>query len=366
MILFIRDNECFEPRVQNYLRYFKENNIPYKVIAWNRTGTAVPDENIQFFQRRAEYGKRIANIPNKAAWMYYVFKEIYRNRKDCELIHACDIDAVLPALIVGKMIHKAVIFDIFDWISSLTGKGAVYKLTELLQNLSYKYADYVILCEEERRNQAKTENRNVMVLPNIPNNRYQFHEEVLEKTSNDLNKYRLVLSYVGVFDKDRGLENLLETAAAEPDIKLNIAGFGVLEEEIKEFSRKYDNIKFWGRVDYITGQTIMKNSSIIVGMYYLSSPLHRYAAPNKFYESLKLGVPLLTTEGTLVANKVKKYGTGFVIEPTKESLGSFLHFIKKDSIEQVSERCTAVWNDVYCTYFDDFMRNKYMKIIDTE
>ena len=134
MILLIRDNECFEPRVKNYLRYFESHNIPYHVIAWNRNGTAKPDEHITFYERRAEYGKRLANIPNKLGWMLFAMREVYRHRGECSAIHACDIDGVLPALAVGKPLKKKVIFDIFDWISSLTGKGVVYKLVEFLQN----------------------------------------------------------------------------------------------------------------------------------------------------------------------------------------------------------------------------------------
>ena len=71
MIFFIRDNECFEPRVQNYLNYFDRNDVKYHVIAWNRNGKAKLDKNITFFQKSAEYGKRIKNIPNKLAWMFF-------------------------------------------------------------------------------------------------------------------------------------------------------------------------------------------------------------------------------------------------------------------------------------------------------
>jgi hypothetical protein len=49
----------------------------------------------------------------------------------------------------------------------------------------------------------------------------------MEKTAEDMEKYRCVVSYVGVFDRDRGLENLLAVVSEDPEIKLNIAGFGV-------------------------------------------------------------------------------------------------------------------------------------------
>lgn len=363
MIVFVRDNECFEPRVKNYLRYFNEHKIEYHVIAWNRNGTAQEDENITFFQRRAEYGKRIANIPNKIAWMMFAVREIWKRRKDCKIIHACDIDAVLPALFAGKIAGKKVIFDIFDWISSLTGKGAVYKIIEWLQNYAYSHADAVILCEEERKSQSKASNNKVLVLPNIPDNKTKLDEKTLEKINEQKKEYDFTISYVGVFDKDRGLENLLECMAQNPNVLLNIAGFGVLEADVTQYAEKYPNICNWGRVEYEVGQAIMQNSDLIAAMYYLTSPLHKYAAPNKYYESLLLGVPMITTENTLVGSKAKRYDTGFVIDESLEGIKTLLSEPElKTQIEMKKKNCKKVWEEVYSQYYSDFMREQYMKI----
>lgn len=364
MILFIRDNECFEPRVQNYLHYFEEHEIDYHVLAWNRNGTAQPEKNITFFQRRAEYGRRIANIPNKLAWMFFITREIWKRKKTCTIIHACDIDAVLPGLLIGRLLHKKVVFDIFDWISSLTGKGVVYKIVEFLQNFAYKSCDAVILCEEERKSQAKTVNKTVLVLPNIPNGKIKFDDETLKRTSGQHKDYEFVISYVGVFDRDRGLENLLECVSQRPNILLNIAGFGVLDDQIKLYAGTYKNICYWGRVEYAIGQTIMKNSDMIAAMYHLTSSLHKYAAPNKYYESLFLEVPMITTDKTLVGAKTKKYDTGFVLDESVESLAAMLDdSLLYEKIKRKRVNCHNAWESIYRDYYDRFMEEQYAKII---
>ena len=364
MILLIRDNECFEPRVKNYLRYFESHNIPYHVIAWNRNGTAKTDEHITFYQRRAEYGKRLANIPNKLGWMLFAMKEIYRRRGEYSAIHACDIDGILPALMVGKPLKKKVIFDIFDWISSLTGKGVVYKLVEFMQNFCYRHADAVILCEEERKTQAKANNDTIFIVPNIPDGKTAFDPDTLEKTAADMARYDHVVSYVGVFDRDRGLENLLEAISLCPNVKLNIAGFGVLDEPIRSYADRCPNIAYWGRVEYAVGQAIQKNSSMISAMYHLTSPLHKFAAPNKYYESLVLGVPMITTENTLVGSKVAKFDTGFVLD---ETAGSLLALFQQDDLHEQLEakkkKCSNTWENIYKDYYEDYMVNKYMAFV---
>ena len=364
MILFIRDNECFEPRVQNYLRYFQSHDIPYHVIAWNRNGTARPDEHITFYERRAEYGKRLANIPNKLGWMLFAMKQIWHHRKDCVAIHACDIDGILPALAVGKPLGKKVIFDIFDWISSLTGKGIVYSLVEFLQNFCYRHSDAVILCEEERKAQAKSTNDTIFVVPNIPDGKTAFDPDALEKTQADLDRYEYVVSYVGVFDRDRGLENLVEAVSKCPNVKLNIAGFGVLDELIRGYADRFENITYWGRVEYAVGQAIQKNASMIAAMYHLTSPLHKYAAPNKYYESLVLGVPMITTENTLVGSKTARYDTGFVLDETGDSLLALLRSPDlKAQIAAKKVNCTDTWEKVYKDYYENYMASRYMKLV---
>ncbi len=362
MILLIRDNECFEPRVKNYVRYFEEHNIPYHIIAWNRNGTAQPNEHITFYEKRAEYGKRLGNITKKLGWMWFVIRKVISHRKEYKVIHACDIDGILPAIFMGKLLKKKTIYDIFDWISSLTGKGVVYKFVEFLQNFCYKHSDAVILCEEERKAQAKAQNENIFIIPNIPNSNVEFDKNTLEVTSKDLNDYKYVVSYVGVFDRDRGLENLLEVVSQNNNIKLNIAGFGVLDEMVREYSQKYPNITYWGRVEYSIGQAIQKNSNLISAMYHLTSPLHKFAAPNKYYESLMLGVPMITTENTLVGSKVSKYDTGFVISEEIESLKSLFECDGfNELVTKKSENCKNVWENVYKNYYEQYMNKFYIE-----
>ena len=108
----------------------------------------------------------------------------------------------------------------------------------------------------------------------------------------------------------------------------------------------------------------MKNSHLIAAMYHLTSPLHKYAAPNKYYESLMLEVPMITTENTLVGSKTKRYDTGFVLDETIESLEKLLisETLQKE-ITCKKEKCHIVWNDVYKNYYEQFMESQYLTMI---
>lgn len=363
MILLIRNNEGFEPRVKKYIAYFKKHNLPYKFIGWNRNGSAKYDSDSVFFERRSIYGRRIKNIPVKLMWMFFVIKEIYKVRREVELVHACDIDAVIPAFGISKLLGKKIIFDIFDWISSLDGKGMVYNIIERLQNFCYKYSDYIILCEEERRNQAKVSNPYAYTLPNIPHDERLMNQDTFDSITLERQKHQTTISYVGVFDRDRGLENLLERVSKEPGCLLNIAGFGVLGELVEKYAIEHEQIVYWGRVEYEVGQAIMKNSDYICAMYYLTSPLHKYAAPNKFYESLMLGVPIITTQDTLVGNKTLEHGTGLVISEEPNSLVPIVSGdISGGTYCNLTKSCNELWVNKYRDYSNNFFSTVYLAV----
>lgn len=57
-----------------------------------------------------------------------------------------------------------------------------------------------------------------------------FNRETLEKTALQRLNYEYVVSYSGGFDRDKGLENLLDSVSRQSQILLNIARFGVLDE----------------------------------------------------------------------------------------------------------------------------------------
>lgn len=294
----------------------------------------------------------------------YVAKEAFLRREDYEVIHACDMDAALPALIMAKVLGKRIIFDVFDWMSSDSEKGFVFRIVEWLQNLCYKYSDAVILCEEERKAQAREKNNTILVIPNIPQNQNKLDFETLISVEKDKDKFDLVICYVGVFDRDRGIENLLRAVAKIPHIKLNIAGFGFLEDVVQQYSTQYKNISYWGRVEYSVGQAIQKNADLIAAMYHLSNPVHKFAAPNKYYESLALGVPIVTTDNTLVGDKTLKYDTGFVIDESLESLLALLEQKKlKEQIKKKQSNCVNTWNSIYKDYYDKYLTTQYMRII---
>ena len=149
---------------------------------------------------------------------------------------------------------------------------------------------------------------------------------------------------------------LLEVVKLLADFELHIAGFGDenIVNKAKLFSESYSNIKFYGKVEYRTALKIMREADILYAMYYKVNRNNIFAAPNKFYESLFLKKPIVTTAGTLVGEKVIEHQTGYVIEEGVEALQTFLLNLKKSDLKSCAQQL-SYYNENYRDCFETCM-----------
>ncbi len=362
-VYVLRSNDLNpDPRVDKYVRYFEKKNILYKLVGWNRSAALVHKAHTDYFYRPANYGGGVKNVWGMICWNIFLFKYLYMRRRSIKIIHACDFDTVIPALLIKLFANVVVIFDVFDWYTDSRNidNRIIKRMLCLLEKVAVKKSNYIIICEPERMVQlGRVAQDKVLIMPNIPDFPVSTFDEKL------FVKYPcLSIGYVGILSRDRGLEVLLKVVAEMPMITLHIAGFGELESMVLEYSHNYSNVYFEGKVTYDKGLAILASTDCIYAMYYTNVKNHILAAPNKFYESLFLSKPLITTKGTLVGNKVKKYNSGFVIAEGEEALRNLLLNITPDMCLVKGENAQASWKNIFCNKIMDFFNNKYGPIID--
>lgn len=350
-----------DPRVEKYVDFYKSDNIAYTLIGWNRSLAQVSKPNTIYFNCAAEFGAGMTNVSKLIKFNMFLFSTLRKQRKNYDVIHACDFDTVLPALLVKFFWRKKVVFDVFDWYtdSRSVGNKFILRMVKFMERLSLRKSDYVIICDEEREEQLpiKIKAEKLKVLPNIPTFTTQ------PKPSNQYKKGPITLSYVGIFGTGRGLENLLKAVSTRSNIQLNIGGFGELQTLLEQYATNYENITYYGKMDYQNSLELMNESDIICAMYYKVNRNHIFAAPNKYFEGLFLNRPILTTEGTSIGKKTEKYKTGYVIGESVEDIVDFLNNLDIEQVKYIQKNTSNLWNTKYKTYVGDFMRNQYKTIL---
>lgn len=115
-----------------------------------------------------------------------------------------------------------------------------------------------------------------------------------------------------------------------PEFELNLAGMGKLGEYAKQASEKYENINFYGMINYEDALELYSKCDIMFAIYNPSVANHRYSAPNKVYEAMMNGKPIIVAKNTSVDKIVEKENMGFVIEYNKEDFENVLSIISND------------------------------------
>lgn len=368
-VVLLRSNQILsDSRVEKYLSFFKEKNIDYQILAWDRLETGVVCENTIYYRRKVGYvvgGLKAAY--NRMFWFIFIIRTLCNMKDKPTFIHACDLDTAFPAAVYKALFNRNVfiLFDVFDWMSSdiQIGNKVLLFLIKSMERFCLKQADKVIICEKERREQLpQNYKKEVLVLPNVPMID-DIDSVCVEDDNYKFNNDKITLSYVGWFGKGRFLEELLEYTK-QKKCNLLIAGYGnkEIEEKCIELSSQ-ENVKYFGRVVHKEGMKIMYNSDLIYAMYCKISNNHIYAAPNKFYETMCLGKPLLTTKGIIIGKKVEEENIGFTINETKEALDELIQSLKINDLLTKGNNAKKMWNNRYNDYTLKFLENEYYSLL---
>lgn len=352
-----------DSRLKRYHASLNRKNIDFKTIYWDRhcLGREGPGEIP--ISLPAKVGSGVGNGFAILRWQIKLFVALYKNRKDFDVLHAVDFDSIIPAYIIARAFKKRIVFDVYDkYTDARNISGLSRKCIDSIENFFCKNSDVLILADELRIKQHRlNKEKNVHVIENVPGIEVEYLPLQKEKP------VILKVSYAGSLEHcHRGIENLLECAAQRSDIELNIAGFGALSDLCIEYSKKYKNIKFHGRVEPEFCLEIMRDSHVVFGMYYKTILNHLYAAPNKYYEHLVLGRPLISTEGTPPGIKVDKYKTGWAIGESKDSIDKLLDEIKLNYSDVVirGENARNLWTNKYKKlYSKEGFDESYKKIL---
>jgi glycosyltransferase involved in cell wall biosynthesis len=366
MIVLIRCNDLVsDSRAKKYLDFYKAEGIDYRLIVWDRLGTSERLPNAVYCPVRSKYNQGgLAAIVDRLKWMWFILRTLF-SFHDGLHIHACDLDAAFPAA-VYKMFSRRknfVLFDVFDWISdTLDNQGRIVSLAfRFMEWVSVRKADHIIICEPERVHQIpyNIEGR-YSVLQNIPS--FSQRDFLVKKAEYSFSNDLLTLVYVGSFTHNRCLAELIEEAAAG-NYNLNIAGYG--DARILELLEKNNDspyIHYFGKVAYQDGLCIQYNSDIIYAMYSKITPNHFYAAPNKYYEAMFVGKPIITTKGIVVAEKVEANGIGYSIEETTESLVALVSSLTPEDIALKAAKSSQLWKH-YSTATEDYLHSTYSHLM---
>lgn len=291
----------------------------------------------------ATYGEGKKNLKAFLRFQYGIMKWLRKHRDEYDIIHACDFDTAFSTFLSTRFSSKKYIFDIFDYLGGDQNEPILMRLVEKMEALAVNSAQATIICTEKRKKQiAHCKPKNLTVIHNSP---AQIPAQPMPVQS--AGKTKIV--YVGILQPGRFLPELIDVIQRRTDVELHIAGFGKLESYVNEAAGKTDNIFFYGKISYENTIFLESNCDIVTAIYDPSYSNHFYAAPNKFYEALYLGKPLIMVRNTGMSEVVERESVGVLIDFNKESLDDGISKLlaMKHEWPRIKERMQMLYQQEY-------------------
>ena len=352
-ICILRNNQIKpDSRVEKEAACLIEAGYNVRVLAWDRESNHKPIEGyihsmgvdipIVWFGHKASFGGGMSSLKAFVSFQKSLIVWLIKHRKDVDIIHACDFDTAFIASIVKKIFRKTLVFDIFDfWFGN--PNNIFQKIIRGLQNKIINLAEATIICTEERIYQIRDSRpQNLTVIHNTP-------PKVNIETWGGVSSNKTKVCYVGIFQQGRLLEEMPKFFINHPDIELHIGGFGRFETLYEELAKKYSNIFYYGRLKYEQTLALENACDIMLAIYDPSQENHVFAAPNKFYESLMLGKPVLMAKGTGLSSIVEEEIIGATIEYSIKGFEEGILELESKKIEwnKMADRMKKLYDEKY-------------------
>lgn len=158
---------------------------------------------------------------------------------------------------------------------------------------------------------------------------------VRKREINEIMKQNAVL-YAGGLTRDNGIDILLKgfRNMQRQDIKLWICGDGPLENEVKGYESRHENIHYWGLLDNEKVWELEQRAIVLVNPRYSQNDFTKYSFPSKTLEYMLSGTPVIITRLKGIPEEYFKYT--FILEnETAEGL--------KEVLENV---CNMEWESL--------------------
>tara|TARA_Y100000022_G_scaffold190251_1_gene190249 strand:- start:993 stop:2228 length:1236 start_codon:yes stop_codon:yes gene_type:complete len=217
-------------------------------------------------------------------------------------------------------------------------------------------------------NSNKDKNKNLLVpltSPLVAIKKSKYNNIFKWWNKNGLVKGKKTICFVGSLSRAfdfKPIHKLVEyLSSMNLDINFVICGSGEKNVHIKKMMKKYDNVFFPGWINFEQIKVLYDNS------YFMLAPYKNFedfklSIPNKVYDALSNGLPILTSLEGEVKQLIDKYEVGIHYQNEIDLCLKFHKILSSDNIrDNMSVNAKKLFNK---NYNFDLVYNKFLEIID--
>ncbi|MFO8020956.1 MAG: glycosyltransferase [Perlabentimonas sp.] len=261
------------------------------------------------------YGVKLFRLPFKKGPLFYalynIYAFIYLIFHKYNLVQANDLDTLLAARLASFVKRKPVVYDsheLFTEVPELVHRPKVKKVWLWLEKRLVPGIKYCITVSEGVANELNVRyGSNFEVIRNLP-----FSKDFAEKYNPDAR----VIIYQGALNIGRGLERLIKAMHYVSDATLQIVGSGDVADKLVSLTQKYNVenvVSFYGRLPLEELHNITSKATIGVSLEEDMGLNYRFALPNKLFDYIQAGLPVMVSDLPEMKRVVDEYNIGVAV-----------------------------------------------------
>lgn len=316
-------------RVHKEAKTLVENGYAVDIIAWDRLSERPKKERVEGITiERVQLGSSYGNLAGNAMklplfWIVAFFDLL---SKDFDVVHCHDFDTLPAGFLACKLKRKKIIYDAHEnYPAQMSSKlpDAVVKMMTRAERFMSKRADYVITVNEILGDMFRTIGTKTAVVMNCQRlEEYKLTKKDVDEVRKRINpKNEFLIVYIGGFIASRGLEEMLQAMALLKKEKhrmprLVLFGRGPLEGRLRklvEDNKLSDSVFFGGFIRPCEVPLYTEAANLLFALYMSDEMNNRFASPNKLFEAVAAGKPIIVTDVGILGEVVRKERMGIVV-----------------------------------------------------
>jgi len=199
------------------------------------------------------------------------------------------------------------VYDCFEYYPGMVHAFLKFPLRGLISTIDRVFArtaDCVIIPCEERKKFYEVA-KDILIVLNAP--------KVISFPRAGKKPGEFTLFYGGGLETDRGILIMIKAAIHLKGVRLFLVGDGTLKNIATKSSERAQNIIYLGTLPHKDLLEKMAAAHATIAFYEATNPNNLYAASNKVFEAMMLGVPIITNEECISSKIVTRHECGLVV-----------------------------------------------------
>lgn len=233
-----------------------------------------------------------------------------------DLFVSNDLDTLLACYLVSRLRRKPLVYDSHEYfteVPELIGRNLTRRIwtgieKRILPGIKYACTVSSPLADAFQQKYGI----GMVVIRNLP------IREKKEARRPDLlvcDPKRTII-YQGALNRGRGLESMITAMKYLEGFELKIFGDGNIRERLEEITNELglgDRVEFLGRVPFQELKGITRQASLGISLEEDTGLNYRFALPNKLFDYIQAGIPVLVSDVPEMKKVVEQYQIGRVL-----------------------------------------------------